>query len=59
MNRWEREQKYRLEFVDEMVRYAEKINPDHDSEEFAAALSAWVKDYGIAFDKDWHNKNPE
>lgn len=59
MNYWEREQKYRLAFIDEMVKYAEKINPDHESKEFADALEIWVKEYADKFKAQWNNENPE
>lgn len=59
MNYWEREQKYRLDFVTEMIKFAEKINPDHESAEFADALETWVREYSAKFREYWCIKNPE
>lgn len=59
MNYWEKEQKYRLDFVNEMIRYAENINPDHESAEFAAALETWVKISASKFKDAWHCENSD
>lgn len=53
MNIFERKTKFQQDEMVEMIRYAETINKDHDSKEFADALLYWVHNYLDEFRRNW------
>lgn len=57
MNIWERRKKYCYDFVDAMLKYAESITLDKESEEYANALSAFVTNKESEFKEDWETEN--
>lgn len=59
MNLWEKKHKYTMDSVSAMIAYAESINPDHDSSEFAEALYYWAKNLSDDYERQWQKDNAD
>ena len=59
MSPWEKKHKHALDSVSAMVAYAESVNPDHDSPEFAKALYYWVKKLSDDYERQWQKDNAD
>lgn len=59
MSPWEKQHKHTLDSVSAMVAYADSVNPDHESQEFANALKYWIDNIADDFNKQWLIDNAE
>lgn len=57
MTKWELERKFQFDFIDEMIRYGESKNKNHDSDEFKKAMWDWVQNEFDRYRRDWEEKN--
>ena len=57
MNPWEKRHKHALDSVSAMVAYAESVNPDHESKEYADALLYWAEYIADNFNAQWQIDN--
>lgn len=53
MSPWEKQHKHALDSVSAMVAYADSVNSDHESQEFAYALKYWIDNIADDFNKQW------
>jgi len=59
MSPWEKQHKHALDSVSAMVAYADSVNPDHESQEFANALKYWIDNIADDFNRQWLIDNAE
>ena len=59
MSPWEKQHKHALDSVSAMVAYADSVNPDHESQEFANALKYLIDNIADDFNKQWIIDNAE
>ena len=57
MTKWELERKFQLDFIDEMIRYGETKNKNHESDEFKKAIWDWVQNDFDRYRQDWEERN--
>lgn len=57
MSPWEKQHKHALDSVSAMIAYADSVNSDHESKEFADALIYWVENMADDFNRQWQIDN--
>jgi hypothetical protein len=57
MNKWELKRKFTLDYIKAMIEYAEKANPDKESEEYKEALWYWVQNEYEDYKAEWEQVN--
>ena len=57
MNKWELKRKFTLDYIKAMIDYAEKVNPDKESEEYKEALWYWVQNEYEDYKAEWEQVN--
>lgn len=57
MNKWEKRQKYTLDMIDAMIKYAKLINPDTDSKEYQDALFDFATNKSKDYKLNWEKEN--
>lgn len=53
MNKWSKRRKFTFDMISAMIKYAESINPDKESEEYKEALFYWATDLSDDYKKYW------